>query len=207
MDYMQCDPVWLDAEHTQIEMTINGERVVINATPGLIHYDGIVAAGVPIGPYVPPPPEAPSDIFIVQMQYKAKVTTTGVIDPTNGFIIWNTTAQTDARKLAVSARSADNVDYGGVFRASIIPRHVISLQYVNNAGQLQQFTIDMVTDKGTWFVLDVTPKSAWGGKFAGNNPIFVALSLRGATPPPVVPAQLMTPLDMGQTISERLGGE
>ena len=57
IDYAQSNPVWLDAAHTQIEMTINGERVVINAMPGLTHYDGIVAAQVPIGDYVAPPAE------------------------------------------------------------------------------------------------------------------------------------------------------
>jgi len=59
IDYSQCDPVWIDAEQTQIEMTIYGERVIVSAVPGLLHYDGIVASGVPIGDYVPPPGQPP----------------------------------------------------------------------------------------------------------------------------------------------------
>ena len=44
-------------------MTINGERVVINAVPSLLHYDALVAADVPIGDYVPaaPPPPTPEE--------------------------------------------------------------------------------------------------------------------------------------------------
>jgi hypothetical protein len=60
MDYTNTAPVWIDAEHRQIEMTINGERVIINAVPGLIHYDGIVTSGVPIDEYVPPEPPPPT---------------------------------------------------------------------------------------------------------------------------------------------------
>ena len=56
IDYSQTNPVWFDAAHTQIELTLYGERVVISAVPGLTHYDELVAAEVPIGDYVPPDP-------------------------------------------------------------------------------------------------------------------------------------------------------
>ena len=209
IDYSQTNPVWFDAAHSQIELTLYGERVVINAVPGLVHYDGLVAANVPIGEYVPPEVTVPpTDVFVVQMQYKAKVTTQNMIDPSNGFVIWNAVAQVDTRKLSISARGSDNLDHGGFFRAPALIGHVITLQYSNSAGQAQQFTIDAVADKGSWFVLDVTPHSAWGGPFTGNNPLYVVISLRGASNwPPAVPQQLsVAPLDMGQTISERLGG-
>lgn len=60
IDYTQTDPIWFDAAHSQIEMTLYGERVICNATPGLLHYDGLMASGIPIGEYVPPEPPPPT---------------------------------------------------------------------------------------------------------------------------------------------------
>lgn len=46
---------WLDGERTRISVTYEGTPIEINAIPGLMHYDAIVASGMSIAPYVPPP--------------------------------------------------------------------------------------------------------------------------------------------------------
>ena len=46
-------------------MTINAEIVRINADTGLTHYDGLVASGVAIAPYVPPSPNPTSEQTIL----------------------------------------------------------------------------------------------------------------------------------------------
>jgi hypothetical protein len=48
------NPTWADAAHTQMYATLdNGEVILLNAQPGLLHYDAIIASGAPIAPFVP----------------------------------------------------------------------------------------------------------------------------------------------------------
>ena len=48
------NPKWADAALTQIDVTLDtGETIRINAIPGLLHYDALVASGVAIAPYTP----------------------------------------------------------------------------------------------------------------------------------------------------------
>jgi hypothetical protein len=59
MDYTQTNPIWVDPEHTQIDIAIGTDTVRINATPGLLHYDGLMAAGIAIAD---PPVSVPQSI-------------------------------------------------------------------------------------------------------------------------------------------------
>ncbi len=49
---------WATPDQSEIIVEIDGAPLTIKATPGLIYYDAIVAAELPIAPYVPPPPTA-----------------------------------------------------------------------------------------------------------------------------------------------------
>jgi hypothetical protein len=142
----------------------------------VVYQSWLKAGGVP-DPAPPLPVIQPSrDAVIVQLLYRAKVTTHSMVDPGNGFIIWDTVAQIDASHLAISARSDDNVDWGNVWRNPAIKGSYIILQYTTNAAQVQRFQIGAVLDKGTWFETNVTPVSSAGGAFAGNNPLYAVLS-------------------------------
>lgn len=139
--------------------------------------------GVP-DPYVePPPPEPPPpppDAVVAQMEYRAKTLTQQIIDPGNTFIIWNTVAQVDATKLTIAARDDTNIDQGNLFRLSSTVGRLLYIQYANNAAQVQRFEITGVIDNVTWFEMDVSPISAGGGPFVGNNPLYVLLGSPGA---------------------------
>jgi hypothetical protein len=51
------NPVWANAAHTRMHATLdNGEVILLNADPGLSHYDSIITSGVLIAPFVPPVP-------------------------------------------------------------------------------------------------------------------------------------------------------
>jgi hypothetical protein len=52
MDYTASNPVWVDVDHTQIDLDIGDQRVRINAIPGLLQYEGLMASGVAIAPPV-----------------------------------------------------------------------------------------------------------------------------------------------------------
>jgi hypothetical protein len=121
-----------------------------------------------------PPPSPPPDPVVVQMKYRAKTLTTDIADPGNTFIAWNTAAQVDASKLAVSARTDDGLDQSMMWRNAV--GLAVIIQYATNAAQAEHFAITGVTDNGTWFDVDVSPVSAAGGAFSGNNPLYVVLT-------------------------------
>lgn len=145
------------------------------------------AGGVP-DPYVPPPtPEPPPpepDAVSVQMKYRAKTVTQAVADPGNGFIGWNTAAQSDASKLAVASRDDSNLDQGNFWRYPGTVGKLFIIQHSTDAAQVERFEITGVTDNGTWFDVDVSPLSSTGGPFAGNNPLYVLLGSTGAASSP-----------------------
>ena len=69
MEISLTNPIWADAEHTKIDVTIDTETVRINAIPGLRHYDNLLASGVKIAPYVAPDPAYAWDLVMLKIAF------------------------------------------------------------------------------------------------------------------------------------------
>ena len=108
------------------------------------------------------------------MEYAARTISIISEDPGNGKISWNTATQGDATQLYISERRTDNTDMTNVWN-SFEPGQQIVIQRKIDSARVAKYDIVSITDNSTWFQLEVTPVSAAGLPFTGNEELLVGV--------------------------------
>jgi hypothetical protein len=130
----------------------------------------------PAGPQGPPGPPGPAaSNGVLSAQYSAKVTTTEAEYPGDGKVVWNTAAQGDATEIYISQKTSGNTDISHAL-AAVQAGQQLTIQRKTDAEIIARYTVNAVSDHGTWFTFSVLPGSNSGLPFGGGDALIIALS-------------------------------
>jgi len=106
--------------------------------------------------------------------YKAR-TSTAAQDPGTGNVAWNNAAQSSASQIFISTHTTGGTDVSQLWQG-IVAGQQLTVQLKADNEIYSRYTINSVTDNGTWFAIGVTPGSSAGLPFTNNSDVIIGVS-------------------------------